>query len=136
MNPTLKTQLRDLYHLSPVLWAVTQGCLNLAEINEKLGKDSSRGLKSALRSGLLTEHGQGYVLHLVNHHHLNLARQLNPLNEVDSAHPALRLLDLGPANTRDIAFDLQRSYNSTYKTLRRLEAAHYVTRQGKLWAKV
>lgn len=134
MTTNLKTELRDLYHLSPVLWAVVYGCVTRDQIELKLGRDCTRAIRSAGQAGLLV--AEGPLLHLVLHHHQELARLLNPPAEELPSHHVLKLLSGGPRSTQSLAELAGRTYNGTYKTLRRLEATHYVTRRGKLWAKV
>lgn len=52
-----------------------------------------------------------------------------------SSHPVMDLLSQGGAwSTQDIANELQRPYNSTYKTLTRFEAKGTIVRTGKTWS--
>jgi predicted transcriptional regulator len=135
MNARQKRQIKALYHLSPVLWAIVQGCTTRLRVEDKLGKDCSSALQSAHAAYLVKEeHGR---LVLTNEHHRSLARAVNSeAYEANDEHPLLSLLADGPSDTVELARVAGRPYNSVYKTLRRLEEHGLVQHLGKHWVKV
>lgn len=130
-------KLRDIYHLSPVLWAVIQGHRTRLEIEDALNKDCSRAIRGAIASGMLLD--DAGRLRPTLGHHIKLIRLLNPDNpEINKApHTIIDLLTLhGSLSTVDVATRTKRPYNSAYKTLRRLQDQGLVTRRGNLWVRV
>jgi predicted Rossmann fold nucleotide-binding protein DprA/Smf involved in DNA uptake len=130
----VRRELKDLYHLSPILWAVVRGCDGGPEIARRLAKpveSIERGIRSAVQAGLLRR-DEGRLVPL-SRHHRELHRSLNPAIQLGSNHPVMDLIGDQTLTTSQIAVGLGRPYHSVYKTLQRMEARGHLTRVNKLW---
>lgn len=136
LTATDRRRLRDLYHLSPLLWAVVRGCNDSQSIARRLAKpleSIDRGIHSARQSGLL-RYDQGLIVPAARFY-FDLYRALNPGTVITegSGHPIIAVLGHKTMTTGDIASALDRSYHSTYKTLQRLHDRGDLIRVNKRW---
>lgn len=134
----IKTRLTDIYHLSPILWAIFKGENDAGGVARRLGKPEQgvrRGIRGAIHAGIIIE-SSGKLRPNLSHHR-KLYHELFPGSDVSySSHPAIELVDGKAKTTGEIAKELNRTYHSTYKTLQRIQAAGHITREGKRWIKV
>lgn len=137
LSARMKWQLRDVYHLSPILWSVIRGDEDTQAIARRLAKplDSvERGVLSGVRASLL-KFDQGRIVPM-NRHHRDLFAKMNPDVILSSLNPVLDVMGDQTLSTKDIADLVNRPYHSTYKTLQRLQARGEVTRVDKRWRRV
>lgn len=132
---TTQRDLTQLFHLSPVVWAVVKGYNTQDTMARKLGKSVPtvrRALSSAVRLKLLKLDDGQYIPD--NEHLVRLWHELHPDEQpLLATPPALHALGRRHMTTADLARKLGRSYNSTYKSLHRWERQGRVTQTNKLW---
>lgn len=138
LGPTDKRHMVDIYHFSPLVWAVIKGADTPDLIADMLGKPVAKicqGVDEALRMGVI-ERCQGALMP-VRPSHLRLLTLITgnePRAELN--HPVLKVMGSTPMTTADIARLMVRPYNSVYKTLQRMEQRRLVARVGKAWQKL
>lgn len=134
LSPAIRRQLKNLYHLSPLVWAVVRGCDDAELIAQRLAKpleSIEKGISSAVQAGLLGYH-EGRIIPL-NRYHRDLYHGLHPKARLGSSTPIVDMLGNQTLTTTQIAEGLGRNYHSTYKTLQRMQVRGILTRVDKRW---
>lgn len=134
LDPLTRKHLKNMYHLSPILWAVVRGCGDAPSIAQRLAKPLDGielGIISAIRLGLIRRDDDRLVPE--HPHAKGLYKVINPELSLSLRHPILDALGEGPMTTGDIAHAVGRPYHSVYKTLRRFHDRGHVIRVDKRW---
>lgn len=130
----LNKELRNLYHASPIVWAVVKGSHTPEVIAEALGKSLGsirRGIIACRQAGMIREEESRLMPGLP--YHRGLHRQLFPERVPQITSPLLDALSAEPLSTQQVADQVGRSYHSTYRSLQRWQTKGFVAREGKLW---
>lgn len=133
-DPITRKKLKDLYHWSPLLWAVVRGCDSAETIAQRLAKpleSIQRGIHGALAAGMIQYDG-GKLVPAARIHRA-IYSTVNPGLTLSPNHPIIGALGDDTMSTGDIARAVGRPYHSVYKTLQRFEDRGHLVRVNKLW---
>lgn len=132
-------ELRAIYHLSPILWAVIRGHDTAEKVAAKLRKRQQAielGIDAGISIGLLVEQGDRLLPAQPNHR--SMYHTLNPSREPTTARGSIAVeqLTYEILSTQQVAELLDRPYHSVYKTLQRWQDKGLVQRVDKRWQRL